>query len=104
MAQRASPRTGLRHRESIADLVNDLELLRVDTNDYGDTKDSMARARDLKIEELKKRNGTLLEVCFSYVHKKDTILKSPASLRGSVCKSGPVHSGSKNSLPSNFVQ
>ena len=25
-------------------------------------------------------------------------------LRGSVCKSGPVHSGSKNSLPSNFAQ
>ena len=27
-----------------------------------------------------------------------------AALRGSVCKSGPVHSGSKNSLPSNFTQ
>ena len=24
--------------------------------------------------------------------------------RGSVCKSGPVHSGSKNILPSNFAQ
>ena len=25
-------------------------------------------------------------------------------LRGSVCKSGPVHSGPKDSLPSNFAQ
>ena len=78
MAQRASPRTG--RKESIAELVNDLELLRVDTNGYQDTKDCMVRARDLRIEELKKSNGTLLEVCFSYVHKKVTILKSPASI------------------------
>ena len=80
MAQRAPPRTGLSHRESIADLVKDLDLLRVDTNGYQDTKDSMVRARDLRIEELKKSNGTLLEVCFSYVHKKVTILKSRASI------------------------
>ena len=83
MAQRAPPRTGLSHRESIADLVKDLELLRVDTNGYQDTKDSMVRARDLRIEELKKSNGTLLEVCFikrSQFHKKVTILKSPASI------------------------
>ena len=80
MAQRASPRTGRRRRESIVDVVKDLELLRVDTKGYQDTKDSMARARDLRIEELKKSNGTLLEVCFSDVHKKITILKSPASI------------------------
>ena len=80
MAQQPPPRTDHSRRESIAELVNDLELLRVDTNDYGDTKDSMARARDLRIEELKKRNGTLLEVCFYNVHKEVTILRSPASI------------------------
>ena len=80
MAQRAPPRTGRSRKESIADLVKDLELLHVDSKDYGETKESMAKARDLRIEELKKSNGTLLEVCFSYVHKKVTILKSPASI------------------------
>ena len=30
--------------------------------------------------------------------------KENTELRGSVCKSGPVHSGSKNSLPLNFAQ
>ena len=68
MAQRGPPRTGLTHKASIADLVKDLELLRVDTKDYGETMDSMVRALDLRIEELKTNNGTLLEVCFSYVH------------------------------------
>ena len=72
MARRAPPRTGLSHRESIADLVKDLELLRVDADSYQDTKDSMVRARELWIEELKKSNGTLLEVCFFYVHKTFT--------------------------------
>ena len=80
MAQRAPPRTGRSRKESIADLVKDLELLHVDSKDYGETKESMAKARDLRIEELKKSNGTLLEVCFSYVHKKVTILKRPASI------------------------
>ena len=80
MTQRAPPRTGLIHRESFADLVKDLELLRVDDNSHQDTKDSMVRVRDLRIEELKKSNGTLLEVCFSYVHKKATVLKSPDSI------------------------
>ena len=69
MAQRAPTRTGRSRRESIADLAKDLELLRVDSKDYGETKESMAKARDLRIKELKKSNGTLLEVCFSYVHK-----------------------------------
>ena len=70
MARRAPPRTG--RKESIADLVKDLELLHVDSKDYGETKESMAKARDLRIEELKKSNGTLLEVCLSYVHKTFT--------------------------------
>ena len=68
MAQQGPPRTGLTHKASIADLVKDLELLRVDTKDYGETRDSMVRALDLRIKELKTNNGTLLEVCFSYVH------------------------------------
>ena len=72
MARRAPPRTGRSRKESIADLVKDLELLHVDSKDYGETKESMAKARDLRIKELKKSNGTLLEVCFSYVHKTFT--------------------------------
>ena len=72
MARRAPSRTGRSHRENIADLVKDLELLRVDAGSYHDTKDSMVRARDLRIEELKKSNGTLLELCFFYVHKTFT--------------------------------
>ena len=68
MAQQGPPRTGLTHKASITDLVKDLELLRVDTKDYGETMDSMGRALDLRIEELKTNNGTLLEVCFSYDH------------------------------------
>ncbi|KAM7448138.1 hypothetical protein ABFA07_003866 [Porites harrisoni] len=59
MARRAPPRTG--RKESITDLVKDLELLHVDSKDYGETKESMAKALDLRIEELKKSNGTLLE-------------------------------------------
>ena len=83
MAQRApprQPRKGCSRKESMADLLKDLELLRVDNNGHQDTKDSMVRIRDLRIEELKKSNGTLLEVCFSYVHKKVAILKSPDSI------------------------
>ena len=68
MAQQGPPRTGLTHKASITDLVKDLELLRVDTKDYGETMDSMVRALDLRIEELKTNNGTLLEVCFSHDH------------------------------------
>ena len=68
MAQRGPPRR-ITRKETIADLAKDLELLRVDSKDYGETKDSMAKARDLRIKELKKSNGTLLEVCFSYVLK-----------------------------------
>ena len=68
MAQRGPPRS-LTHKESIADLAKDLELLRVDSKDYEETMDSMAKARDLRIKKLKDSNGTLLEVYFSYVHK-----------------------------------
>ena len=68
MAQRGPPRIIIR-KETIVDLAKDLELLRVDSKDYGETMDSMAKARDLRIKELKKSNGTLLEVCFSYVLK-----------------------------------
>ena len=68
MAQQGPPRTGLTHKASITDLVKDLQLLRVDTKDYGETMDSMVRALELRIEELKTNNGTLLEVCFSYDH------------------------------------
>ena len=68
MAQRGPPRR-ITRKETIADLAKDLELLRVDSKDYGETMDSMAKARDLRIKELKKSNGTLLEVCFSYVLK-----------------------------------
>ena len=68
MAQRG-PARRITRKETIADLAKDLELLRVDSKDYGETMDSMAKARDLRIKELKKSNGTLLEVCFSYVLK-----------------------------------
>ena len=69
MAQSDPPRTVLTGMETIADLAKDLELLRVDSKDYGETMDSLAKARGLRIEELKNRNGTLQEVCFSYVLK-----------------------------------
>ena len=36
-------------------------------------------------------------------HSRTVVSRKP-ELRGNVCKSGPVHSGSKNSLPSNFAQ
>ena len=53
MAQRGPPRR-ITRKETIADLAKDLELLRVDSKDYGETMDSMAKARDLRIKELKK--------------------------------------------------
>ena len=69
MAQQGPPRTVLTNVQTIVDLGKDLELLRVDRKDYGETMDSMAKARDLRIEELKESNGTLQQVCFSYVLK-----------------------------------
>ena len=68
MAQRGPPGSPTR-KETTADLVKDLQLLLVDTKDYGETNEKKAKARDLRIKELVKRNGTLLEVCLSYVHK-----------------------------------
>ena len=67
MAQRGPQRNGLSHGENIADLVEDLILLRVDTKDYGETKEDMAKCRDLRIKQLKKSNGTLLEVCYLFL-------------------------------------
>ena len=37
----------------------------MDSKDYGETMDSMAKARDLRIKELEKRNGTLLKGMFT---------------------------------------
>ena len=68
MAQRGPTRNGLSHGENIADLVEDLKLLRVDTKDYGETKEDMAKCRDLRIKQLKKSNGTLLEVCYFFLN------------------------------------
>ena len=75
MAQRVpprQPRKGCSRKESMADLLKDLELLRVDTEDYEETKTNLAGARDSRIETLKKTNGTLQKVGFSYVHKTFT--------------------------------
>ena len=55
----------LGRKESIADIVKDLTLLKVSTDGF-DTASSMKKARDSKIQELKKANGTLNEVCFHY--------------------------------------
>ena len=84
MARRAPSRTGRSQRENIADLVKDLELLHVDSKHYGETKESMAKARDLRIEELKKSNGTLLEVCFSYVIKLPLLTVNTFKIRFSL--------------------
>ena len=64
MAQRdAYARHG--RTESIADIVEDLTLLKVSTNGY-DTASSMKEARESRIQQLKEANGTLNEVCFHY--------------------------------------
>ena len=55
----------LGRKESIADIVKDLTLLKVSTDGF-DTASSMKEARDSKIQELKEANGTLNEVCFHY--------------------------------------
>ena len=55
----------LGRKESIADIVEDLTLLKVSTDGF-DTVSSMKEARDSKIQELKKANGTLDEVCFRH--------------------------------------
>lgn len=49
-------------KESIADLVDDLKLLRVSVDGYR-AASGMEMARKERIKELKKANGTLSEVC-----------------------------------------
>ena len=65
MAQGDYARHGRGRRESIADLVDDLKLLRVSPNGR-ETSESMEKAREQKIKELMRENGTLNEVssCF----------------------------------------
>ena len=53
-----------RGRPNIADLVEDLKLLRVSANEYR-TADEVQDARDEIIEKLKEENGTLDTVCFT---------------------------------------
>ena len=49
-------------KESIADLVDDLKLLRVSVDGHRAVS-GMEMARKERIRELKKANGTLREVC-----------------------------------------
>lgn len=49
-------------KESIADLVDDLKLLRVSVDGHR-AASGMEMARKERIKELKKANGTLSEVC-----------------------------------------
>ena len=67
----------IRRKLSIADLVEDLKLLGVSANGYR-TADELQGARDERIENLKKANGTLDEVCFTSFFLKsesETLLK-----------------------------
>ena len=69
--------THARRKPSIADLVEDLKLLGVSANGYR-TADELQGARDERIENLKKANGTLDEVCFTSFFLKsesETLLK-----------------------------
>ena len=69
--------THARRKPSIADLVEDLKLLGVSANGYR-TADELQGARDERIENLKKTNGTLDEVCFTSFFLKlesETLLK-----------------------------
>ena len=52
---------------NIAELVDDLKLLSVSSVGDGSIS-SMRSAREQRIDELKKANGTLEEVCFDF-HK-----------------------------------
>ena len=62
MAHGRTSKTG--RKETIVDLVNCLNLLRVSAEDYTEEPSSMEKARQQKIEKLRKANGTLDEVCF----------------------------------------
>ena len=65
MAQGDQARHGLARGESIADLVDDLKLLKVSPNGHM-TSESMEKAREQKIKELRRENGTLNEVSFCF--------------------------------------
>ena len=60
---------GTGRKERIADLVDDLKLLRVSEEDYTETTSSMEKAREQKIKRLRKANGRLSEVCFSQISR-----------------------------------
>ena len=62
MAHGGTRKTG--RKESIVDLGDDLKLLRVSAKDYTETHSSMEKARQQKIDHLRKANGTLHEVLF----------------------------------------
>ena len=65
MAQKNPTTPGRSRSQSIRDLVDDLELLRVSPNRYDGTDvNSMVKAREERINELERVNGTLNEVCF----------------------------------------
>ena len=59
----AGRRRRLESRESIIDLVRELELLGVSANGYR-TADEIQKVRDERIKELKQENGVLDAVCF----------------------------------------
>ena len=64
MAQKNPTTPGRSRSESIADLVDDLKVLRVSPTGYGTDFNSMVKTREERIKELKRANGTLNEVCF----------------------------------------
>ena len=63
MAQEHPTRPECSHsEENISDLVDDLKVLRVPSTEYGSDLNSMVKAREQRIKELKKANGTLKKV------------------------------------------
>ena len=63
MAQEDPTRPERSHcEENISDLVDDLKVLRVASTKYGSDLNSMVKAREQRIKELKKANGTLKKV------------------------------------------
>ena len=65
---------------NIAELMEDLKLLRVSS--FGYSISSMKTTREKRIKELKKANGTLEEVCFHQsiqTHRNDKGLQPAAS-------------------------
>jgi len=64
MAEKKPTTPGRSCRESIANLVGDLMLLQVSPTRYdGRDFNGMVKAREERIKELKRVNGTLDEVC-----------------------------------------